>query len=218
MWDGGARRRCSRGESSQIRAEVIGMLVSLCSILGEGLLEYELKVHWKTGAEGSDRRSSLVQYGIAKCLLKLPSERKSPVSISWRTTPDDHRWITLIRLFPAYLFGGHIGKGSGCSTFSRQACPAGQRATPKSRILTSPRLVMKILAGLMSRWTMPCSWASEALSDLDGDFDGFFDLQRPGLDLLLERLAFVVVHNDEQLTVGGLINVMDIADVIVLQG
>jgi hypothetical protein len=38
------------------------------------------------------------------------------------------------------------------------------RATPKSMIFTVPSVQMKMLAGLMSRWTMPawCAWSSPA--------------------------------------------------------
>ena len=34
-----------------------------------------------------------------------------------------------------------------------------KRATPKSMIFTVPSWQMKMLAGLMSRWTMPVWWA-----------------------------------------------------------
>ena len=34
-----------------------------------------------------------------------------------------------------------------------------RRATPKSMIFTDPSSWMKMLAGLMSRWTMPSWWA-----------------------------------------------------------
>ncbi len=37
-------------------------------------------------------------------------------------------------------------------------------ATPKSRILASPRFVIKMLAGLMSRWMMPFRWAASSPS------------------------------------------------------
>src|SRR6187549_1465618 len=37
--------------------------------------------------------------------------------------------------------------------------PEVRRATPKSMIFTVPSWLMKTLAGLMSRWTMPCWWA-----------------------------------------------------------
>ena len=37
-------------------------------------------------------------------------------------------------------------------------------ASPKSRILACPRLVTKMLAGLMSRWTMPSAWAASSAS------------------------------------------------------
>ncbi len=42
-------------------------------------------------------------------------------------------------------------------------------ARPKSRILALPRLVTKMLAGLMSRWTMP--WRMGGIEGV-GDFDG----------------------------------------------
>jgi hypothetical protein len=37
-------------------------------------------------------------------------------------------------------------------------------ANPKSRTLACPRLVTKMLAGLMSRWTMPAEWAGSSAS------------------------------------------------------
>src|ERR1019366_2452044 len=42
--------------------------------------------------------------------------------------------------------------------------PAFILANPKSRTLVCPRLVTKILAGLMSRWTMPSAWAASSAS------------------------------------------------------
>ena len=35
------------------------------------------------------------------------------------------------------------------------------RASPKSRILTTPSRVIKTFSGLRSRWTMPCECAAE---------------------------------------------------------
>ena len=37
-------------------------------------------------------------------------------------------------------------------------------ARPKSRIFAVPRLVTKMFAGLMSRWTMPATWAASSAS------------------------------------------------------
>jgi hypothetical protein len=43
-------------------------------------------------------------------------------------------------------------------------------ASPKSKSLACPRLVMKILAGFMSRWMMPAPWeASRAVGDVDAE-------------------------------------------------
>ena len=40
-------------------------------------------------------------------------------------------------------------------------------AKPKSSILACPRLVVKMFAGLMSRWMMPCSCGFQAAGYLD---------------------------------------------------
>ena len=48
--------------------------------------------------------------------------------------------------------------------------------------------------------------------------DGLVDRQRSALDLLLERLAFVEVHDDEHLAVSRFVDVVDRADVVVLEG
>ena len=46
------------------------------------------------------------------------------------------------------------------------------RATPKSMIFTVPSWLMKMLAGLMSRWTMPgLVGVGQARQDLDDDRD-----------------------------------------------
>src|SRR6267142_947377 len=43
-------------------------------------------------------------------------------------------------------------------------CSGRSLARPKSRILTAPRSVTKMLAGLMSRWMMPFLWAASRAS------------------------------------------------------
>ncbi len=53
----------------------------------------------------------------------------------------------------------------------------------------------------------------ETFRDLGGNLNGFFDRQWAGLELLLQRLALVVRHDDEQLTVGCGLNVVNRADV-----
>jgi hypothetical protein len=52
-------------------------------------------------------------------------------------------------------------------------------ARPKSRILACPRLVTKMLAGLMSRWTIP--WESggvESVGDFDADVQENLNIER----------------------------------------
>ena len=47
---------------------------------------------------------------------------------------------------------------------STNCCSGVTFASPKSRILACPRLVTKMLAGLMSRWTMPSACAASSAS------------------------------------------------------
>ena len=53
----------------------------------------------------------------------------------------------------------------------------------------------------------------EAARDLGGDLDGVVDRERPTLDPRLERLALVIPHGDEHLAIGGLVGVVNRADV-----
>ena len=73
------------------------------------------------------------------------------------------------------------------------------------------------LPGLTSRWTTPwaCALArpsatSRAISS------GLGDRQRAAFELLLQRLAFVVGHDDEQPPIVGVLDVVDDADVAVV--
>jgi hypothetical protein len=57
----------------------------------------------------------------------------------------------------------------------------------------------------------------ESLRDLRGNPNGLFDLQRPALNLLLERFTLIEGHYDENLAVICLADVVDIADVRVVE-
>ncbi|MEX1246452.1 MAG: hypothetical protein WEB59_16690 [Thermoanaerobaculia bacterium] len=57
----------------------------------------------------------------------------------------------------------------------------------------------------------------EPMSDLCRDLDGFFDRHRPARDPLAERLPVTVGHGDERPTVFGLTDLVDRADVGVIQ-
>ena len=71
-------------------------------------------------------------------------------------------------------------------------------ASPKSRILACPRLVTKMLAGLMSRWTMPSACAASSASAISmAERQQRLDLQRPAGDAVLQRHAVQKLHGDE---------------------
>ncbi len=59
--------------------------------------------------------------------------------------------------------------------------------------------------------------AREPLGDLDSDVDRFLDFQRAAVDPFLERLAGVVGHRQEHLAVRRLVDLMDSADVRVVE-
>ena len=56
----------------------------------------------------------------------------------------------------------------------------------------------------------------KALGDLRGDLDRLFDRERFRLEPLLERLSFVVRHDDEQASVVGCFDIVNRADVPVV--
>ena len=86
-------------------------------------------------------------------------------------------------------------------------------ASPKSRILACPRLVTKMFAGLMSRWTMPSACAASSASAISMASDRIrFHLHRPARDPVLQRQAIQKLHGDERLAVvlADLVNRADV--------
>src|SRR5664279_2050384 len=59
-------------------------------------------------------------------------------------------------------------------------------ARPKSRILAWPRLVTKIFAGLMSRWTMPSAWAASSASAISMASDSINSVHRSTCNTMLQ--------------------------------
>ena len=81
-----------------------------------------------------------------------------------------------------------------------------------------PRFVTKMLAGLMSRWTMPFACAASSASAIcDAQVQEDLGLERLAADEVLEGLAFEQLHDDEVLAL-VLADVVDRADVGVVQG
>ena len=87
-------------------------------------------------------------------------------------------------------------------------------ARPKSRIFACPRSVMKMFAGLISRWTIPAAWAASrasascVLSSRTASYS-----RRPWIfSLALSVLSFEQLHHDEGLPVvlADLVNRADI--------
>ena len=90
-------------------------------------------------------------------------------------------------------------------------------ASPKSRILAWPRLVTKMLAGLMSRWTMPSACAASSASAISMASGRMVSVSSGrARDAMLQRHAVQKLHGDEGLAV-LLADVVDGADVGMIQ-
>ena len=98
------------------------------------------------------------------------------VAISYRTAPNENRSVRVSNSFARACSGdiyatvptvepGLVKCASvRVASFSPLALDVVTLARPKSRILAWPRLVTKMLAGLMSRCTMPSAWAASSAS------------------------------------------------------
>ena len=74
------------------------------------------------------------------------------------------------------------------------------RAMPKSASFTWRSSANRMLAGLMSRWMMPWSWAClSARAELDGDVGDFAPVEASaGLELVFEAAAADQLHRIEE--------------------
>ena len=107
-----------------------------------------------------------------------PGKARRPVDISYRTAPKENKSLRMSTSCPRACSGGHVSddaqrgsrtrqmlRSTGRSRMGRHSSRFTDRlalASPKSRILARPLLVMKRFAGLISRWIMPraCAVAS----------------------------------------------------------
>jgi hypothetical protein len=87
---------------------------------------------------------------------------------------------------------------------------------PKSSSLACPRLVTKMLAGLMSRCRIPRVCGLEGVRDLGAEIEDRVELERAGAQPLLQGLAPEELHRDEGPAL-VLVHVEDRADVGVLE-
>ena len=91
-------------------------------------------------------------------------------------------------------------------------------ARPKSRILAWPRLVTKMFAGLISRWTMPSECAASSASAISmAERQQRFGFQRTPGDAVLQGDSVQELHHDERLAF-MLADLVNGADVGMVQG
>ena len=91
-------------------------------------------------------------------------------------------------------------------------------ARPKSRIFAWPRAVTKMLAGLMSRWTMPAVCAASSASAISmRERKQLVHFERALGDGVLERHAVEKFHGDEADAAFAFADFVDGADVVVIE-
>ena len=141
-----------------------------------------------------------------------------------------------VEFLGAGLLGRHVGdraeRGAGAGEMLLVDCVAScvaaaiwldelardaSLARPKSRILAWPRLVTKIFAGLMSRWTMPSACAASSASAISiARSSSASSLDGAAGDAMLQRYAVQKLHDDEGLAV-CVVDFVDGADVGMIQ-
>ena len=120
----------------------------------------------------------------SKMALKItpelsPRNGNAPVAISYSTAPKENKSVRassfLARTCSGDMYATVPSAKPGLVRWDSTSmvvafasalapCFTESLANPKSRIFACPRLVMKVLAGLMSRWTMPSAWAASSAS------------------------------------------------------
>ena len=124
----------------------------------------------RTGGGGT-----LLRMALKIAAAVSPANGRAPVAISYRTTPNENKSVRESNSLPSACSGDMYATvptaAPGlvkCSslTVAAVAALAGSNlgcitlASPKSSTLACPRLVTKMFAGLMSRWTIPSEWAA----------------------------------------------------------
>ena len=133
----------------------------------------------------TDQRSGgPVQDGIEDGPGGIPFERKEPSRHFVKQHAERKQIGASVQRPPQHLLRRHVGHraqrragtgkivlvaaGEDCvfsaATLLAELTGAVTFAKPKSRIFACPRLVMKMFAGLMSRWTIPSEWAASSAS------------------------------------------------------
>ncbi len=160
-----------------------------------------------------------VQDPVCHCLLVCPCEGMLSGEHLVYHNPHRPNVCSLIRGFAVSLFGRHVRRRAKGRPFPGHQGPPTQLCQAKIHNLGHAtggdqdvgRLDVAVdNAVLVSR--------GEALCHLNGDVNCFIDRERTPLDLPCERLAFKILHADEHLTIGGFVDVMNDADIGVLEG
>ncbi len=171
------------------------------------------------GAQLVERGGASLRMLASMLWMPSPSNGRRPVIISNSTTPSDQTSARGPTRRAPDLLGRHVGGAShrlGGPGESRRRCSS--LATPKSRIFTSPSGRTITFAGLTSRWTMPLSCASASPSAICAAIaSARAGSIGPRSSAVAQRLAFAVREREKETAVGRLADVVERADVRMIQ-
>src|ERR1019366_3635959 len=181
-------RQCRNGstrfglapEAFQIGAHFSSGLVAQVAVFFQQLVDGAFEFRWQLRIEPHGRDRGRVEDGVKEHGGGVAFESVGARRHFVKNGAQREQVGAAVEFLAARLFRRHVGNRSQRRTWAGEMLhgrPArgggnsadgfGQRdclASPKSRILAWPRPVTKILAGLMSRWTMPLAWAASSAS------------------------------------------------------
>ena len=201
----------------QISDQVRRGLIPLRGILLEALLDDPLELHRNSRAERRHRLGLLVHDRVERRLLILAGKCMLPRQHLIEHNPERPDVGPLIDLLPARLLRRHVLRRAERRARLRELHPGELREAEVDDLHETVfrdenirRLDVAVNDPLAVR-------LGEPLGDLNGDIERLIELERPPLDLALEVLAVVVGHRDECLAVLRLSDLINRADVRVIE-
>ena len=147
-------------EVPKIRNEIRRRLISLVSILLEALVDDPLELERHAGAQARNRLGQRRSGSETRAPARTPPGTAEAPSASRRARRRATRCPSVVGLLSPHLLRRHVpAVPSVVPSLVTIVAPV-SFARPKSMIFTWPEAVSMMLALLISRWTIPLSWAA----------------------------------------------------------
>ncbi len=214
----GFRRPGSAQNLVQVNQHVVEVLIPLGGSFCYGFGDQPLQLQGDSRPERGKRFRFAIQNGIHKGVFILRPERGMA-----RYHLIDHQAErpdvgSVVSRFAPRLLGRHIHCGSHGGTCLCQLCEAGKLGQSEVNDSGHPVRRDHDVGGLdVAVCDALLVSPGEALRHLGGDVDRVINLERSPVNLLLEAFSLVIFHHNEHPPLRGLVDVMDDADVGVLE-